>query len=134
MTTFLLDTNTCVEYLRNRNAGVVSRIQSHNPADMSLCSIVVAELFYGAHKSPNPAKNLTLLQQFAAPLASIPFDDRAAEQYGRIRSELERRGTPIGPNDTLIAAIAVAGGLTLVTHNTTEFSRLSSLNLEDWHT
>ena len=134
MTTYLLDTNACVECLRNRNAGVVARFQSCSPRELRLCSVVVAELCYGAYKSPKPAANLTLVQTFAAPLISVPFDDLAADVYGRIRADLERRGQAIGPNDTMIAAIALANGLTIVTHNTAEFSRVSGLLIEDWHT
>lgn len=134
MTTYLLDTNACVECLRNRNAGVVARFQSCSPRELRLCSVVVAELCYGAYKSPKPAANLTLVQTFAAPLISVPFDDLAADVYGRIRADLEQRGQAIGPNDTMIAAIALANGLTIVTHDTAEFSRVSGLLIEDWHT
>jgi tRNA(fMet)-specific endonuclease VapC len=134
VTTYLLDTNACVECLRNRNAGVVARFQACSPRELRLCSVVVAELCYGAYKSPKPAANLTLVQTFAAPLISVPFDDLAADVYGRIRADLEQRGQAIGPNDTMIAAIALANGLTIVTHNTAEFSRVSGLLIEDWHT
>ena len=64
----------------------------------------------------------------------MPFDDRAADHDALLRATLERAGTPIGPNDLLIAAIAVANDLTLVTHNTGEFSRVPGLRLEDWQT
>jgi tRNA(fMet)-specific endonuclease VapC len=134
VTTYLLDTNACVECLRNGHAGVVARFQSCSPRELRLCSVVVAELCYGAYKGPKPSANLTLVQTFAAPLVSVPFDDRAADVYGRIRADLERRGQAIGPNDTMIAAIALANGLTVVTHNTAEFSRVSGLLIEDWHT
>ena len=63
---------------------------------------------------------------------SLPFNDRYAEEYGRIRVELAQTGTLIGPNDLLIAAIARAYNLTLVTHNVEEFSRVNGLHLEDW--
>ena len=134
MTIYLLDTNACVECLRNRHPGVVARFQSCSPRELRLCSVVVAELCYGAYKSPKPAANLTLIQTFAAPLVSVPFDDRAADIYGRIRADLERRRQAIGPNDTMIAAIALANGLTVATHNTAEFSRGSGLLIEDWQT
>ena len=75
-----------------------------------------------------------MVQTFAAPLISVPFDDLAADVYGRIRADLERRGQAIGPNDTMIAAIALANGLTVVSHNRAEFSRVSGLLIEDWHT
>jgi len=96
--------------------------------------VVVAELFYGAFKSPRPAANLDLVRRFIAPLRSLPFDDKAAEVYGQIRAELEQRGQPIGPNDTMIAAIARANRVTLVTDNTAKFSRVPSLHLENWRT
>jgi len=89
VTTYLLDTNACVECLRNRNAGVVARFQSCSPRELRLCSVVVAELCYGAYKSPKPAANLTLVQTFATPLISVPFDDLAADVYGRIRADLD---------------------------------------------
>ena len=78
------------------------------------------------------AENLRLLQNFAAPYRSLAFDDSCVDSYGRIRSDLQRAGMLIGPNDLLIAAIAVAHGLTLVTNNTDEFARVVGLSLEDW--
>ena len=77
-------------------------------------------------------KVLQRLQAFLGAFQSLPFDDAAAEAYGRLRAELARRGTPIGPNDLMIAAIALVHDLTLVTHNTAEFSRVSDLRFEDW--
>ena len=97
-----------------------------------LCSVVKAELQYGAQKSAKAAANLDRLAAYFAPLASLPFDDLAAEHYGLIRAELEQRGMPIGPNDLMIAAIARAHGLTLVTANLDEFGRVPGLRVEDW--
>jgi tRNA(fMet)-specific endonuclease VapC len=92
----------------------------------------VAELLYGAHRSAHQAQTLIQVQAFCRPFQSLAFDDRAAEEYGRIRAHLDGLGTPIGPNDLMIASIALAHGLTLVTHNTSEFSRVPGLKLEDW--
>ena len=78
------------------------------------------------------AANLTRLREFFAPLRSYPFDDTCVERYGNIRTELERSGNPIGPYDTMIAAIAIANDATLVTHNVDEFSRVIGLRWEDW--
>ena len=89
-----------------------------------ICQIVKAELYYGAYKSARRDANLALLTKFFNQFESLPFDDAAAEAYGRLRAELARRGTPIGPNDLMIAAIALAYDLILVTHNTSEFSRV----------
>ncbi len=83
-------------------------------------------------KSAFPKKNLFRQRQFVDRFISLPFDDEAAEVYSRIRSQLEKKGTPIGPNDLLIAAIAIANKLTIATHNVREFNRLEDLQIEDW--
>ena len=108
------------------------KISRSNPIDLRLCSIVFAELTYGAHKSQRPAYNLSLVSTFSSPLISLPFDDKAADWYGKIRVDLEAKGLPIGPNDTMIAAIGLQHDLTVVTHNTSEFARVSGLKLDDW--
>lgn len=94
--------------------------------------MVKAELYYGAVKSRVREKTLAALRLFMDAFVSLPFDDRAARVYADIRVELEAQGTPIGPNDLLIAAIAVAHNATLVTHNRREFERVSDLACEDW--
>ncbi len=127
----LLDTNVCIGVLKG-HAGIVARLGQLKPADVRLSAVVKAELLYGAWASENPAKNLTNIEHFAAPFLSLPFDDACAESYGRLRSELRRQGTPIGANDLLIAATALTHNLTLVTHNTREFSRVPRLRVEDW--
>ena len=101
-------------------------------ASVRLCDIVKAEPYYGVEHSRRREANLQELEAFFATLHSLPFDGTAAKHYGRIRAELAASGTIIGPNDLLIAAIAVAGGHVLVTHNTSEFSRVRSLVVEDW--
>ena len=85
-------------------------------------------------RARNPQRTLALPETFLSRFQSLPFDDHCAEVYGRIRSRLAELGTPIGPNDLLIAAIAVAQGITLVTHNTREFGRVEGLIWEDWET
>jgi tRNA(fMet)-specific endonuclease VapC len=131
---YLLDTNTCVEYLRSRNAHVIQRIQSQPTQNIRLCSVVLGELFYGAFHSPNPVTNLALLRRFLSRFASLPFDDAAAEAYGDARASLRQLGIQIGPHDLQIAAIALGSGLTVVTHNVSEFSRVQGLTIEDWQT
>ncbi|HVA45381.1 MAG TPA: type II toxin-antitoxin system VapC family toxin [Pirellulales bacterium] len=132
MSVYLLDTNTCVEVLRNRNQHVVRRFTATAPNNVRLCSVVKGELFYGARKGSRATANLATLAVFFASLVSLPFDDAAADIYGTIRADLEKRGMPIGPNDTMIAAIALQHGLTVATHNTNEFSRVTGLQVEDW--
>lgn len=129
---FLLDTNTCVQYLRGKNVLVRQRLAACPPHEIRLCSVVLSELYVGALRSAQPARNRADVDQFAAPFISFPFDGAAADVYARIRHHLESLGTPIGPYDMQIAAIALANGCTLVTHNTAEFSRVPGLVLEDW--
>jgi tRNA(fMet)-specific endonuclease VapC len=129
---YLLDTNACIGYLNGRAPGVRQRLESMSPGDAGICAVVKAELYYGAMKSPDPVRTLARQSVFLEQLNSLPFDDNAAEVYGRIRAYLEKRGELIGPYDLLVAAIALTNDVTLVTHNTDEFARVPDLNLEDW--
>ncbi|MCP4130993.1 MAG: type II toxin-antitoxin system VapC family toxin [bacterium] len=130
--TYLLDTNTCIVFLNGRSEKIKLQLESKRQGELALCSIVKAELFFGAMKSNNPDKTLKKQLRFVNQLVSIPFDDEAARVYSRIRADLEKIGKPIGPNDLLIASTAIANNLTLVTHNTQEFNRIQELQLEDW--
>jgi tRNA(fMet)-specific endonuclease VapC len=103
-----------------------------SPADIALCSVVKAELLFGAQRSEFKENNLQLLQKLFAPLLSFEFDDKAAEHYAQIRADLTSQGNLIGANDLMIAAIARANNSTLITHNTGEFSRVKGLLIEDW--
>ena len=131
----LLDTNAWVDHLRRGpTSQVTAKLAAAPPGSVYLCSLVVGELIYGAFQS-GPAHqegNLALIASLRQQFVSLPFDDQAAEQYGKARAHLASTGTPIGPNDLIIAAIALAHGRTLVTHNTREFSRVPGLLLEDW--
>jgi tRNA(fMet)-specific endonuclease VapC len=129
---YLLDTNVCIRYLNRWSEAIRQELSQRQPEEIVLCSVVKAELFYGALKSKNPARNLEKQRQFVERFVSLPFDDEAAEAYSQIRADLEQGGRPIGPNDLLIAAIAVANDVMLVTHNTGEFGRVQGLKLEDW--
>lgn len=128
---FLLDTNSCIIYLRGKNLTLKKRLEFYRE-EVAVCSVVKAELFYGSMKSAYPEKNLRLQAAFLAQFISLPFDDVAANLFGTIRSQLESKGTPIGSYDLQIAAIALAHHLTLVTHNSREFSRVEGLRWEDW--
>ena len=134
MTTYLLDTNAWIAYLRRNNADLVARLSREPPLNIALCSIVLGELYYGAERGGPifQAKNVSLIESIRKRFVSLPFDDAAAAEYGRVRAMLATRGNSIGPNDLLIASIALANGLTLVTNNTREFSRVPGLNMEDW--
>jgi tRNA(fMet)-specific endonuclease VapC len=130
--TYLLDTNVCIRFLNGTSPRILDRLQNLSPVDIALCSVVKAELIYGALRSRKPDETLAKVLHFCEPFLSFAFDDSAAEAYGRIRSHLQTLGRPIGPNDLLIAAIACANGVTLVTHNTREFARVPGLQLDDW--
>ena len=132
---YLLDTNSVVDHLRRgASSNVTARIAAAAPGSVHLCSVVLAELLYGAYHggAAHLALNLALVEQVRRDFTSLPFDDRCAEEYGRLRAQLATAGTMIGPNDLMIASIALANQLTLVTHNTAEFSRVAGLTIEDW--
>ncbi len=130
---YLLDTNTCIRLLNpDRNSSVSRRLAMMRSGDVAICSVVKAELYWAAFKSSRQDSNLARLERFFNEFVSLPFDDQSALIYGQIRAQLAASGTPIGPNDLLIASIALANNLILVTHNTREFSRVEGLRLEDW--
>lgn len=129
---YLLDSNVCIHLLNNRHAKIEQHFRNLSPSEIAICSIVKAELLFGARHSKKVETNLQLLQHFFSPLCSLAFDDRCAEEYGLIRADLSSQGKIIGPNDLLIAAIARAHDAVLVTHNTREFSRITGLRIEDW--
>ena len=129
---YLLDTNACIAVLNGSSQPLITRLQAHSPGDVLLCSVVKAELMYGAYHSSRAADNLRLLERFFEPFISLPFDDACCDTYGRIRSDLARSGTPIGPNDLLIASTVVANDLTLVSANLKEFGRVAGLQIENW--
>ena len=127
----LLDTNICIHVINARPPGVLERFRQHRMGEIGLCSVVAAELAYGVAKSGSP-RNRQALEMFLAPLIILPFDEAALWAYGDLRAELERKGTPIGALDTMIAAHAFSQQSTLVTNNTREFARVPGLALENW--
>ena len=129
---YLLDTNVIVRYLNKKSPFIINRLRTIPVKDIFVCSVVKAELYYGANKSSNPQKILSKQDLFLDKFVSLHFDDKSAKLYGIIRANLEKKGTPIGPNDLLIASIAMANNLILVTHNTKEFLRIDGLLFEDW--
>ncbi|MDX2229769.1 MAG: type II toxin-antitoxin system VapC family toxin [Leptolyngbyaceae cyanobacterium bins.349] len=129
---YLLDSNACIVYLNQPESSVRQQLEALEPEDMAICSVVRAELFYGAMRTRNPERTLMLQEAFLNQFVSLPFDDDAARVAGRIRAQLATLGTPIGAYDLQIAAIALANNLILVTHNTSEFSRVAGLQIEDW--
>ena len=131
---YLLDTNICIVLIRRRqkSAAMLQRLISHQPGDVGISSITLAELVHGVEKSAQIEQNRIALQQFLLPLELADFDQQAAFAYGKIRAELERTGQLIGSMDMLIGAHAISLDAILVTNNTREFQRIIGLMLEDW--
>lgn len=129
---YLLDANACIRLINGTSAALVRRLALHAPTEMAVPAIVAGELAFAAYNSTRVAENLRLVSDFLAPYAIVPFDSQVGYHYGRIWADLKRRGAPIGANDLLIAATAVASDLVLVTNNTGEFGRVVGLRLEDW--
>lgn len=125
---FLLDTDAAIALIRARPEAV-AWLRGRRPSEVALSSVSKAELYYGARKSGRVGHNLEVLSRFFEPFGSLVFDDRAAQEYGSIWAELERAGTPIGPNDLLIASVARSRDLTLVSMNRREFGRVAGLRL-----
>lgn len=129
---YMLDTNICIYAIKHKPDTVIKKFLSHDPEELYISSITYAELMHGVEKSMAVERNRIALSLFLSPITILKFDGQAAEEYGKIRAELEKKGTPIGPMDTLIAGHAMAKGLILVTNNTREFNRVVGLTVEDW--
>jgi tRNA(fMet)-specific endonuclease VapC len=111
---------------------VLKKFESLSPGDAAISSITLAELYYGIMKSSDPRKNQEALDKFLIPLEILDFEYAATIEYGKIRADLEKKGTPIGSLDMLIASHAKSLNLTLVTNNEKEFERIPDLKIENW--
>lgn len=129
---YMLDTNICIYIIKKKPPQALKNFVACDSSDMCISSVTLAELEFGICKSSNPTKNRLALTIFLAGIKILPFDAAAAIEYGDIRAALERRGTPIGANDLLIAAHARSLRLTLVTNNIKEFERVDNLQVENW--
>ena len=129
---YVLDTNTLIYFFKGMG-NISIHLFDAAPKDIGIPAIVIYELEVGIAKSTSPDKRRLQLKQLTSIVNIIPFDLKEAKAAANLRANLEKKGTPIGPHDVLIAGTAVANAGTLVTHNTQEFSRISGLNLEDWY-
>jgi tRNA(fMet)-specific endonuclease VapC len=129
---YMLDTNMCIYIIKKHPENVLKKFKTLDVGDICISSITLAELMYGAYKSHHQQQNKIALEEFAAPLEIVPFDGSAVDHCGQVRAYLEKKGTPIGSLDTMIAAIALSLDLLLVTNNVKEFSRVPHLKIEDW--
>ena len=129
---FMLDTNICIYTIKKKPLRVLEKLNSLIPSDTCISSITLAELEYGVSKSRKPEKNRHALSAFLAPIEIVPFNHQAAFHYGKIRTDLEKKGIMIGGMDLLIASHALSLSLTLVTNNIREFKRIPNVHLENW--
>lgn len=129
---YLLDTNTCIRYINGRSASIRAKLPTIPLVDVGVSIITKAEMYYGSAKSQTPQRSREKQREFLQTIQTVPFDESVALKYGDIRAYLSQQGTPIGGNDLLIAATALANNLILVTHNMREFSRVPNLRTEDW--
>ena len=129
---YLLDTNICIFAMKNTYPALSQKLFQISPSEIFVSSVTVGELEYGSFKSKWGERTRNIMNLFLAAYTVLPFDRDDAEVFGRIRAELAKAGSPIGPYDLQIAAQGLSRGLTVVTHNTGEFSRVPGIILEDW--
>ncbi len=129
---YLLDTNTCIYVINKKSKTILNKLSEIEISEMVISSITVAELFFGVEKSSKKEENLTSLNNFLLPFGILNFDSSDSVTYAKVRTELQKAGTPIGPMDLLIASQAISKDLILVSNNTREFQRVQNLKLENW--
>ena len=131
MIKYMLDTNILIYAIKNRPKRIREAFKQHSDY-LSMSSVTLGELIYGAERSARITRNLQDIEGLAARMDVVPFDYHAATHFGQIRAELSKKGKPIGPYDSMIAAHARALGLILVTNNIREFKRVPGLRVENW--
>lgn len=129
---YLLDTNTCIRYLNGRAPKIRDHFRGVPDTEIAISAITQGEMFFGSAKSQSPQLSRARQDAFFSRFVSLSFDRVAAHVFGEIRAYLEQAGTPIGPYDMQIAAIAIVHDLIVVTHNIKEFGRIDWLKIEDW--
>ena len=129
---YMLDTNICIYVIKHKPEKVLRKLQTIHPEDVCISSVTYAELVHGVEKSAAVEKNRLALSMLLANMEILDFDAQAADCYGKIRSDLEKKGRPIGPLDMMIAGHGQSLGYTVVTNNVKEFSRVSALRIENW--
>ena len=129
---YMLDTNICIYVIKHKPEKVFQKLQEVDPSDVCISSVTYAELVHGVEKSAAVDKNRLALAILLANIEILDFDVNAAEGYGKIRADLEKNGTPIGPLDMMIAGHARSLDYTVVTNNVKEFKRVSGLKIENW--
>lgn len=128
----MLDTNICIYIIKNRPQSVRKHFSTYSIGELCISSITVSELMYGTYKSEHTQKNLQALENFLLPFEIVDYDYSASIQYGKIRADLEKKGTVIGNMDMQIAGHALALDVVLVSNNLKEFKRVNHLRLDNW--
>ena len=129
---YMLDTNICIYVIKHKPEKVFRKLEKIDPRDVCISAVTYSELVYGVEKSSEAERNRVALSILLSNIEIASFDVEAANAYGKVRADLESKGTPIGPLDTMIAGHALSRGYTLVTNNTREFARVSDLKIENW--
>ena len=129
---YMLDTNVLINCIRKRSDKLLKKLSGIDPSDVCISSLTYAELVHGVEKSKEVERNRFALALMLANIEILDFDVNAANDYGKIRADLESKGEPIGPFDMLIAAHALSRDCVLVTNNTREFQRVAGLKVVDW--
>lgn len=129
---YMLDTNICIYLIKHKPLQFFEKLQEHNPDEICISAVTYAELVHGVEKSKAVERNRLALTILLSNIEILDFDMKAAEEYGRIRADLEKKCTPIGPLDMMIAGHAKSLGYTIVTNNVGEFKRVEGLQYENW--
>ena len=129
---YMLDTNICIYAIKQKPEKVFQKLQEVDPSEVCISSVTYAELVHGVEKSASVEKNRLALSMLLANIEILNFDANAADNYGKIRADLEKNGSPIGPLDMMIAGHARSLGYIVVTNNEKEFKRVSDLKIENW--
>ena len=129
---YMLDTNICIYAIKHKPEKLFQELQKQEPSEIFISSVTYAELVHGVEKSTAVEKNRLALSLMLANIEIMDFDVDATNYYGKIRADLEKKGTPIGPLDMMIADHAQSLAYTLVTNNVREFSRVEGLKIKNW--
>lgn len=129
---YLLDTNICIYIAKRKPLNVLNKFKKLTVGDVAMSTITFGELYYGAKKSHHPEKALNVIENLISLIPALPMPIQAGEFYGKIRSDLEKKGKIIGNNDLWIAAHALTLEVIIVTNNAKEFSRINKLKIENW--
>ena len=132
MKLYMLDTDTCSYIIRERPIGVLERFRKLAMEQICISTVTYAELLYGVERSSSKRVNRPIIDDFVRHLNVIEWDNAAAEQYGKIRADLEARGQPVGAMDMMIAAHAKSIKAVLVTNNQKHFTKVKGLKVDNW--